>query len=390
VVVSSIEGVHLKLLEYEAKEVFRRYGVPLGAGAVASTPEEARDAYARIGKPVVVKAQVGVGGRGKAGGIKPADNPQQAYDVAKQILAMRIKDLPIRKVFIEERLTIQHEVYLGVIVDRAARCFTILASSEGGVNIEEVAAKTPEKIVKHNVDPLRGFRSYHANAVAKRLGYGGKMMQQLGDILQKLYKVAYEMDAELTEINPLVETADGFIAADARLNVDNNALYRHKELEAKYLESFEGELTPREMEARAMDLTYVELNGDIGIIGNGAGLTMATLDTVMLYGGHAGNFLDLGGGASPERIGKAVEFVLKDSRVKALFVNVLGGITRCDDTAKGIIDAHTKLKDTKPIVVRMMGTNEEEGKRLLHASGIETNDTMEEAAQKAVALAKGV
>jgi len=379
----------LKLLEYEAKEVFRRYGVPLGASAVASTPEEAREVFTKIGRPIVVKAQVGVGGRGKAGGIKPADTPEQAYTVAKQILGMRIKDLPIRKVLVEERLPIQHEVYLGVIVDRAARCYTILASSEGGVNIEEVAAKTPEKIVKHAIDPLRGFRSYHANAVAKRLGYGGKKMQQLGDILQKLYRVAYEMDAELTEINPLIETADGFIAADARLNVDNNALYRHKELEAKYLESFEGELTPREMEARAMDLTYVELNGDIGIIGNGAGLTMATLDTVMLYGGHAGNFLDLGGGASPERIGKAVEFVLKDSRVKALFVNVLGGITRCDDTAKGIIDARKKLNDKKPIVVRMMGTNEEEGKRLLHGAGIETDDTMEEAAQKAVALARG-
>jgi succinyl-CoA synthetase beta subunit len=379
----------LKLLEYEAKEVFRRYGVPLGASAVASTPEEAREAFTKIGRPIVVKAQVGVGGRGKAGGIKPADTPEQAYTVAKQILGMRIKDLPIRKVLVEERLPIQHEVYLGVIVDRAARCYTILASSEGGVNIEEVAAKTPEKIVKHAIDPLRGFRSYHANAVAKHLGYGGKKMQQLGDILQKLYRVAYEMDAELTEINPLIETADGFIAADARLNVDNNALYRHKELEAKYLESFEGELTPREMEARAMDLTYVELNGDIGIIGNGAGLTMATLDTVMLYGGHAGNFLDLGGGASPERIGKAVEFVLKDSRVKALFVNVLGGITRCDDTAKGIIDARKKLNDKKPIVVRMMGTNEEEGKRLLHEAGIETDDTMEEAAQKAVALARG-
>jgi len=379
----------LKLLEYEAKEVFRRYGVPLGASAVASTPEEARDAFTKIGKPVVVKAQVGVGGRGKAGGIKPADTPEQAQSVAKQILAMRIKDLPIRKVLVEERLTIQHEVYLGVIVDRASRCFIILASREGGVNIEEVAAKTPEKIVKHNIDPLRGFRSYHANGVAKCLGYNGKKMQQLGDILMKLYRVAYEMDAELTEINPLVETADGFIAADARLNVDNNALYRHKELEAKFLESFEGELTPREMEARAMDLTYVELNGDIGIIGNGAGLTMATLDTVMLYGGHAGNFLDLGGGASPERIGKAVEFVLKDNRVKALFVNVLGGITRCDDTAKGIIDARKKLNDTKPIVVRMMGTNEEEGKRLLHGAGIETDDTMEEAAQKAVNLAKG-
>ncbi len=380
----------VKLLEYEAKEVFRRYGIPLGMSALATTPEEARDASRMIGKPVVVKAQVGVGGRGKAGGIKPADTPAEAEEVAKQILAMRIKDLPVRKVLVEERLTIQHEIYLGIIVDRTAKCYTFLASSEGGMNIEDIAAKSPEKIVRYAIDTMRGLRSYHANSVAKRLGYTGKKMQQLSDIIQRLYRVAYEMDAELTEINPLIETAEGFIAADARLNVDNNALYRHKDLEAKFLESFEGELTPREMVARAMDLTYVELDGDIGIIGNGAGLTMATLDTVMLYGGRAGNFLDLGGGASPERIGKAVEFVLMDSRVKALFVNVLGGITRCDDTAHGIIEARNKLGDNKPIVVRMMGTNEEEGKRLLHGAGIETDDTMEEAAQKAVRLARGV
>ena len=380
----------MKLLEYEAKEIFRRYGIPLGQSAVAVDPQQAQDAATIIGKPVIIKAQVGVGGRGKAGGIKPADTPAEAYNVAKQILHMKIKDIEVRKILIEERLAIQQEIYLGVIVDRAAKCLTVLASREGGMNIEEVAAKRPEKIIRQNIDPLQGFRSYHANGVAKRLGYSGRKLQQLSDILQRLYKVAYEMDAELTEINPLVETAVGFIAADARLNVDNNALYRHKDLEAKFLESFEGELTPREMEARAMDLTYVELNGDIGIIGNGAGLTMATLDTVMLYGGRAGNFLDLGGGASPDRIGKAVEFVLKDNRVKALFVNVLGGITRCDDTAKGIIEARKKLGEEKPIVVRMMGTNEEEGKRLLHEAGIETNDTMEEAAQKAVKLAKGV
>jgi succinyl-CoA synthetase beta subunit len=380
----------VKLLEYEAKDVFRRYGIPLGMSAVAAQPKEARDASMMIGRPVVVKAQVSVGGRGKAGGIKPADTPAEAEEAAKQILAMRIKDLPVRKVLVEERLTIQHEVYLGVIVDRTAKCYTVLASSEGGMNIEDIAAKSPEKIVRYAVDPLRGLRSYHANFVAKRLGYTGKKMQQLSEVIQRLYRVAYEMDAELTEINPLVETVEGFIAADARLNVDNNALYRHKELEAKFLESFEGELTPREMEARAMDLTYVELNGDIGIIGNGAGLTMATLDTVMLYGGRAGNFLDLGGGANPDRIGKAVEFVLSDGRVKALFVNVLGGITRCDDTAKGIIEARKRLGDNKPIVVRMMGTNEEEGKRLLNGAGIETDDTMEEAAQKAVKLARGV
>jgi succinyl-CoA synthetase beta subunit len=197
------------------------------------------------------------------------------------------------------------------------------------------------------------------------------------------------MDAELTEINPLVELEDGFVAADARINVDNNALYRHRELEAKFLESFQGELTPREMEARAQDLTYVELDGDIGIIGNGAGLTMATLDTVMLNGGKAGNFLDLGGGASPDRIEKAVEFVLSDKRIKALFVNVLGGITRCDDTAKGIVAAREKTGVRKPVVVRMMGTNEEEGRRILKEAGIDTLDTMEEAARQVVRLAGG-
>jgi succinyl-CoA synthetase beta subunit len=380
----------LKLLEYEAKDVFRRYGIPLGLSVIAAKPEEARDASMMIGKPVVVKAQVGVGGRGKAGGIKPADTPAEAEEAARQILAMRIKDLPVRKVLVEERLTIQHEVYLGVIVDRTAKCYTVLASIEGGMNIEDIAAKSPEKIVRYSVDPLTGLRSYHAISIAKSLGYTGKKMQQLSDIIQRLNRVSYEMDAELTEINPLIETAEGFIAADARLNVDNNALYRHKELEAKFLESFEGELTPREMEARAMDLIYVEMNGDIGIIGNGAGLTMATLDTVMLYGGRARDFLDLGGGASPDRIGKAVEFILRDSRVKALFVNVLGGITRCDDTAIGIIKARKELGDNKPVIVRMMGTNEEEGKRLLHSAGIETDDTMEEAAQKAVKLARGV
>ena len=286
----------MKLLEYEAKEIFRRYGILLGLSAVAVDPQQAKDATTMIGKPVIVKAQVSVGGRGKAGGIKPADTPAEAYDVANQILHSKIKGLEVRKILVEERLVIQHEIYLGIIIDRAAKCLTVLGSREGGMNIEEVAAKRPEKIIRQNIDPLQGLRSYHANGVAKRLGYGGKKMQQLSDVLQRLYKVAYEMDAELTEINPLVETADGFIAADARLNVDNNALYRHKDLEAKFLESFEGELTPREMEARAIDLTYVELNGDIGIIGNGAGLTMATLDTVMLYGGRAGNFLDLGGG----------------------------------------------------------------------------------------------
>jgi succinyl-CoA synthetase beta subunit len=257
------------------------------------------------------------------------------------------------------------------------------------MDIEDVAAQTPERIVRHRVDPVLGLRSYHCNLIAKRLGYGDAKMRAFAALVSRLYQLAVEMDAELTEINPLAEMEDGFTAADARLNVDNNALYRHRELEEKLLHSYQGELTEREMEARAMDLAYVELDGNIGIIGNGAGLTMATLDTVMLRGGRAANFLDLGGGATPERIGKAARFVLADPRTKALFVNVLGGITRCDHTAEGIVSARRELGSSKPIVVRMMGTNEAEGKAILKRAGIETLDTMEEAAELAVRLAGG-
>jgi len=379
----------LKLLEYEAKEVFRRYGIPTAQGAVITDAEAAREFAEGLGRPVVVKAQVAVGGRGRAGGIKPAETPAEAYDVASAILGMTIKGLEVKKALVEEKIAIRNEIYVGVTVDRRSRRYVVLASSAGGMEIEEVAAKTPERIVHHDVDPIDGFKTYHALGVARGLGYTGKKLTQLAAIILRLTEVAAGMDAELTEINPLAELEDGFVAADARLNVDNNALYRHKELEARFLDSLQGELTPREMEARAMDLTYVELEGDIGVIGNGAGLTMATLDTVMLNGGKAGNFLDLGGGASPDRIEKAVEFVLKDKRIRALFVNVLGGITRCDDTAKGIVAAREKLSVRKPVVVRMMGTNEEEGRRILKEAGIDTLDTMEEAARQAVRLAGG-
>jgi succinyl-CoA synthetase beta subunit len=236
---------------------------------------------------------------------------------------------------------------------------------------------------------LVGLKSYHANFIGKEIGLKGKRMQQFSEIATKLYTLAVQMDAELTEINPLAMVEDGFEAADARLLVDNNALFRHKELEDKLLHSYRAELTEREMEAREQGLTYVELGGNIGVVGNGAGLTMATLDTIMLYGGEAANFLDLGGGATPERIDKAVKFVLKDSRTKTLFVNVLGGITKCDDIAKGVIEAREETGEKKPIVVRMIGTNEEEGRRILKEAGIETHDTMEEGAELAVQLAGG-
>lgn len=379
----------MKLLEYEAKEYFKKYGIPTPWGRMVTTSEAAADAVKDLGRPAVIKVQLPVGGRGKAGGVKFADTPAEAELAASQLLGMSIKGLTVEKLYVEEKISIVNEVYLGVTVDRGNRCYVILASGEGGMDIEEVAAKTPEKIVRHRVDPVLGLRSYHCNLIAKRLGYGDRKMRAFATFVSKLYTLALEMDAELTEINPLAEVEDGFIAADARLNVDNNALYRHKELEEKLLHSYQGELTEREMEARAMGLAYVELEGNIGIIGNGAGLTMATLDTVMLHGGKAANFLDLGGGATPESIRRAVKFVLGDMRTRALFVNVLGGITRCDHTAEGIVAARRELGVSKPIVVRMMGTKEAEGKAILREAGIETLDSMEEAADIAVRLAGG-
>lgn len=378
----------MKLLEYQAKEIFRKFDIPIPRGGVAENPEEARDVAEKLGA-VAIKAQLPVGGRGKAGGIVFADGPEEAEKIAEELLGSKIKDLEIKKVLVEEKLNIKEELYLGVTVDRRNRSFVVLASSEGGIDIEEVAAETPEKIVKQLVDPLLGLRDYHCRSVAKRLGYSGRKMNALATFIKKLYTVAFEMDAELTEINPLALTEDGFIAADARLNVDNNALFRHPDIGELQQESELSEFSVRELEARALGLTYVELDGNIGIIGNGAGLTMATLDSVTLLGGKPATFLDLGGGASPERIETAVTFVVKDPRVRAVFVNILGGITRCDDTARGIIETRKRLGSEKPVVVRMMGTNEEEGRRLLMEAGIDTLDTMEEAAERAVALAGG-
>ncbi len=378
----------MKLLEYEAKEYFRRHGIPTPRGRMVTTPREARDYAAGLGKPVVIKAQLPVGGRGKAGGVRFADTPDEAAEAAEALLGMKIKGLTVERLYVEEKLSIVNEIYLGVTVDRRNKAYVVLASGEGGMDIEEVAAKTPDRIVRHLVDPVRGLRSYHANLVAKRVGYGGRKMHQFAAIVGSLYELALEMDAELTELNPLAEVEDGFTAADARLNVDNNALFRHRELEERLLESYQGELTEREMEARSLGLTYVELDGDIGVIGNGAGLTMATLDTVMLHGGRAANFLDLGGGATPERIDEAAKFVLRDERTKALFVNVLGGITRCDHIAEGVVAARREVAVDKPVVVRMMGTKEEEGRRILKEAGIETLGSMEEAAELAVRLAE--
>jgi succinyl-CoA synthetase beta subunit len=268
----------MKLLEYKAKQVFKKHGIPTPKNVVASSPTEAEEAAEEIGKPVAVKAQLPVGGRGKAGGILFAETPGEAAEVAERLLGIRLKDIVIRKVLVEEKLSIIDELYLGITIDRRNRAYVVLASSEGGVEIEEVASETPERFVRHVVDPIHGLKPYHARLIAKRLGYSGPEMTALADIVFKLYRVAFEMDAELTEINPLALTDGGFVAADARLNVDGNALFRHPELAEMTQESVASELSDRELEARGLGLTYVELEGEIGIIGNGAGLTMATID----------------------------------------------------------------------------------------------------------------
>jgi len=290
---------------------------------------------------------------------------------------------------VEEKVPIKRELYFGVAIDRSNRCYVAIASSEGGIEIEEVAATTPEKIVKVLIDPLQGFHLPHARRIAKRLGYSGKQMQNLATIFLKLYNVAMDYDAELTEINPIIETPGGkFVAADARLIIDDNALYRHPEFRERMIEEGEAELTPLELEARKRGLAYVKLEGNVGVIGNGAGLVMATLDAIQLYGGSPANFLDVGGGASADVMAAALDLVFSDSGVDVVFINILGGITRCDEVARGILEAKRRVGFLKPMVVRLVGTNEEEGRRILTEAGVHVLDSMEEAAKRAVEISK--
>jgi len=305
------------------------------------------------------------------------------------MLGAEIKGLKVRSILVEEKVSIRHELYFSFTVDRSNRSYVAIASTEGGMEIEEVAVATPEKIVKVFINPLYGFRSYHARQVAKKLGYKKSQMQEVATIFQKLYAVAMDYDAELTEINPLVETTDGkFVAADARLIIDDNALYRHPELKQRLTEGEEAELTPQELEARKSGLAYVKLDGNVGVIGNGAGLVMATLDAVQLYGGKPANFLDVGGGASADKMAAALNIVLSDPRVEAVFINILGGITRCDEIAKGILEAKRRIGFVKPLVIRLVGTNEEEGRQILTNAGVHVLDSMEEAAKRAVGIVK--
>lgn len=379
----------LKLFEYEAKEIARQYGLPVPTGFVASTPAEAKEAYLKLGRPSMIKAQVLVAGRGKAGAIKPASSPEEAERVAQTILSMTVKGEKVTKVLVEEQLASRYERYVSIVVDRGSKCYTILCSTEGGVDIEEVARLHPERINRYRIDSLLGLQEFEGRTVAKELGYSGEQMAQVARIVSKLYQIMLQCDGELIESNPLIETKTGeIVAADLRILIDDNSLFRQK----KFLERskmLEPDMTELEVKAREKGLAFVELEGNVGIIGNGAGLVMATLDMIIDYKGKPANFCDVGGGASEDRISAALEIVLANPKVKVLLINIMGGITRCDDVARAILNIQKKMGITIPMVIRLVGTNEKEGQKILAVANIPSLNSMEEAAAKAVSLVPG-
>ncbi len=392
----------MKLLEYQAKQQFARVGVAIPAGRLARTAEEAEAAGRELGR-VAVKAQVPIGGRGKAGGIVVVDTPEEARREAARILAMDIHGYPVRSVWCETGLEIAHELYLGVTLDRDRRRLVIIFSAAGGMEIEVVAEEEPERISKLWPDPFRGPQAYeirglvfealkHAPALAEQRG---RLAGQIATLAQTLYRLAVELDAVTCEINPLVVTPDGtLMAADGKLEIDENAEYRHQELAAQLKLDMEGDdgatgEDPYEAEARRRGLTYVHLpGGTIGCIANGAGLAMNTLDLVKAVGGNPNNFLDIGGGASAQRVKDSLDMILTDPDVRGVFINIFGGITRGDEVARGIIQARDELGITKPLVVRMTGTNEEEGRRLLAEAGITPGVSAVDAARAIVELTR--
>jgi succinyl-CoA synthetase beta subunit len=373
----------LKIHEYQAKDIMARYGIPIQPGKVAHTPEEAEQIARELGGPVVIKAQVYVGGRGKAGGIQFGDTPEQAREAAQRVLGMDIKGLTVEKVLVVSKLDIAEEYYMGIILDRKTQAPVVMVSKAGGIDIEEVAATTPEKIVQQPIDMHWGLLPYQARDIVARAGLPHQVIGKAGAILTALAQAFIESDASLAEINPLALTKDGQVwAADAKILIDDNALFRRKEY-ASWAEPEES--NPLEFEAKQEGLTYVKLDGDIGIIGNGAGLVMTTLDMVARVGGKPANFLDIGGGAKAETMYRALTFVARDPQVKGILVNIFGGITRGEEVAKGVIMAQAELPKGMPIVVRLSGTGAEEGKAMLKDAGLDWGKDMREAAQKIVA-----
>ena len=387
----------MKIHEYQGKEIFRRYGLPTPRGIPAFSVDEAVKAAETIGGGVqVVKAQIHAGGRGKGGGVKVAKSIDEVRDLAGKILGMQLvthqtgpQGQRVRRLLIEEGADIAKELYVGMVVDRGTQRVVLMASSEGGMDIEEVAAKTPEKIHKVFIDPMQGLTESEADAVARKIGIPEGGLKEARQVLQGLYRAFDETDASLAEINPLIVTGDGrVIALDAKLTVDDNGLFRHPDIvEMRDLD----EEDPAEVEASKFDLSYISLDGDIGCLVNGAGLAMATMDRIKLYGGSPANFLDVGGGATAEKVTEAFKIMLRNPGLRAILVNIFGGIMKCDTIATCVVAAARDVKLKVPLIVRMKGTNEELGKKILAESGLPviTADNMAEAGEKAVAAARG-
>lgn len=376
----------MKLHEYQSKHIFSHYGIPIPKGRVSTTAEEARLIASELGGRVVIKSQVLVGGRGKAGGIRLAKDPHEAEDIATQILAMEIKGLPVRKVLVDEAANISKEIYLGITNDRAARKPVMMASSAGGVEIEEVARTTPEKIIKTHIDPLLGLKDYQARNIAIGIDLPKQHWKIFNQIANGLWHAYQDCDATLAEINPLVITEDNqLIALDGKMLIDDNALFRHPDLAE--LRDLDIE-APAEVEARKYGLTFIKLDGNIGCMVNGAGLAMTTMDIIKLFGGEPANFLDIGGGAGSDKVAAALRIILTDPNVKTVLFNIFGGITRGDEVARGILTALEEVKPHIPMVVRLVGTNAEEGRKLLSDANMITAETLADAAKKAIAAAQ--
>ncbi len=388
----------MKIHEYQGKELFRKYGVPVPRGILAHTPDEAEQAARQLKTPVVVvKAQIHAGGRGKGGGVKLARSPEEARKLASEILGMQLRThqtgpagQKVRKVYIEEGLDIARELYLGMTLDRALARVSLMTSSEGGVEIEEVAAKHPERIHVESIDPGAGFCDFQGRKLAFQLGLSGPTVSRFVAFCRALDRCYQETDASLAEVNPLVVLKDGGVMAlDSKMTFDDNALYRHPDI-AAYRDVDEED--PREAKAKEFDLAYIALDGNIGCMVNGAGLAMATMDTIKLVGGTPANFLDVGGGATREKVTAAFKLILDDPGVKAVLVNIFGGIMKCDVIADGVVAAAREVKLRVPLVVRLEGTNVEKGKEILRTSGLAITpaDNLRQAAAKAVAAVRGV
>ena len=382
----------MRLYEYEGKEVFKKYGIIVPKGVVISNVGMVKQAIDEVGLPAVVKAQVLVGGRGKAGGVRIVKSLKEAIEITDRLFKEGVKGVKPRRILIEQAVPIEKELYLSITIDRAKREYIILASTEGGVDIEEIAAKKPEAIVKISVNPLTGLQGYHLRSLSyklKDLGLSSDVASKMGELAKNLYQIMLDLDADLVEINPLALIKTGeLVALDSKIIIDDNALFKHPDL-FESLSEDPRDFTESEIVARKYGFSYVELDGDVGVIANGAGLTMATMDMIAYFGGRPACFLDIGGGANRQRVKEAVKLLLRNPRIKVIMINIYGGITRCDEVAMGIVDAITETGIRKPLVIRMVGTREEEGIKILREHGMEPYMNDEEAAKRAVAIIRG-